>query len=299
MRAQRAATRTLSQFLGMYEKPLFPWPDLSNVTYVLGLMSLTGATTHEFLQRESVSDAFARDIVQSATRANYGQNIDEIHALEGMVCLITDGAKSIAGGNWQIFQKFLHSSGAEVRLESGVSTIKLGQKGWLVDGESFDFVVMAAPFHSTGIQAPIEVEEPEYVRIHVTLFTTTAPLSEVYFGQSPPDVILTTKQDMIESPPFNSISLLRIMKNGQYLYKVFSPKEFDPRILDASPTWVYRHVWNAYPRLFPHVSFERIELAPGFFYTSGMESLISTMETNALMGKNIAALIHRRLGEGK
>lgn len=29
----------------------------------------------------------------------------------------------------------------------------------------------------------------------------------------------------------------------------------------------------------------------GFYYTSGMESFISTMETNALMGMNIAQLI--------
>jgi len=34
-----------------------------------------------------------------------------------------------------------------------------------------------------------------------------------------------------------------------------------------------------------------LELARGFYYTSGMESFISTMETSALMGMNVAQLI--------
>jgi prenylcysteine oxidase/farnesylcysteine lyase len=32
-------------------------------------------------------------------------------------------------------------------------------------------------------------------------------------------------------------------------------------------------------------------LARGFYYTSGMESFISTMETSALMGMNVARLV--------
>lgn len=39
------------------------------------------------------------------------------------------------------------------------------------------------------------------------------------------------------------------------------------------------------------MTFEEIELAPGIFYTSGIESFISTMETSALMGKNVARLV--------
>jgi prenylcysteine oxidase / farnesylcysteine lyase len=39
------------------------------------------------------------------------------------------------------------------------------------------------------------------------------------------------------------------------------------------------------------VTFEDPELARGFYYTSGIESFISTMETSALMGMNVAQLI--------
>jgi prenylcysteine oxidase/farnesylcysteine lyase len=65
--------------------------------------------------------------------------------------------------------------------------------------------------------------------------------------------------------------------------------------LVASPnddiTWFYPHVWNSYPYEYPRVTFEDIELARGLYYTAGIESFISTMETSALMGKNVAQLL--------
>ena len=39
------------------------------------------------------------------------------------------------------------------------------------------------------------------------------------------------------------------------------------------------------------ITFEDLELARGFYYTSGIENFISTMETSALMGMNVAQLI--------
>lgn len=56
-------------------------------------------------------------------------------------------------------------------------------------------------------------------------------------------------------------------------------------------TWYHPKVWHSYPYEFPRVTFEDPELARGFYYTSGIESFISTMETSALMGMNVAQLI--------
>lgn len=50
-------------------------------------------------------------------------------------------------------------------------------------------------------------------------------------------------------------------------------------------------MWNSYPYEYPRVTFEDIELARGLYYTAGIESFISTMETSALMGKNVAQLL--------
>lgn len=56
-------------------------------------------------------------------------------------------------------------------------------------------------------------------------------------------------------------------------------------------SWYYPHVWNSYPYEYPRVTFEDPELARGFYYTSGIESFISTMETSSLMGMNVAQLV--------
>ena len=55
-------------------------------------------------------------------------------------------------------------------------------------------------------------------------------------------------------------------------------------------------MWNSYPYLPPRLTFEDIRLDPGNFggglwYTSGIESFISTMETSSLMGMNVAKLV--------
>jgi len=167
-----------------------------------------------------------------------------------------------------------------------------------------------------------------YVKLHVTLFTSPYPLNGAYFNVAPgaevPTTILTTlptdevpenPEKGVGSPGFFSISTLRTVVNPktlhkEYLYKVFSPEELTFKFLSgilgvpvpedlntitidsgAAISWYYPHVWRSYPYEYPRVTFEEIELARGFYYTSGMESFISTMETSALMGMNVAQLI--------
>lgn len=70
--------------------------------------------------------------------------------------------------------------------------------------------------------------------------------------------------------------------------------------MNPAISWYYPHVWQSYPVEYPRITFEDPELARGFYYTSGMESFISTMETSALMGMNVAQLIvndFQQLGE--
>jgi prenylcysteine oxidase/farnesylcysteine lyase len=71
------------------------------------------------------------------------------------------------------------------------------------------------------------------------------------------------------------------------------PKDLSKIDIDSGDaiSWYYPYVWHSYPYEYPRVTFEEIELARGFYYTSGIESFISTMETSALMGMNVAQLI--------
>ncbi|RMJ23308.1 Prenylcysteine [Aspergillus sp. HF37] len=103
-----------------------------------------------------------------------------------------------------------------------------------------------------------------------------------------------------------------------YVYKIFSPQRptasFIARVLGIQPSntststsanddssigdlpksdisWFHEKLWNPYPFLYPRVTFDEPELARNVWYTSGIEGFISTMETSALMGRNVAALV--------
>lgn len=150
-------------------------------------------------------------------------------------------------------------------------------------------------------------------------------------GSKAPDAILTTlgPNDKPKSGAdgagvagFYSISTLRTITNPttmkeEYVYKIFSPSKITSEFLsellgtqvpetfvssgrerddDENATvdpvsWYYPHIFHSYPILYPRVTFQDPIVGDGLYYVSGMESFISTMETSALMGMNVARLI--------
>jgi len=56
-------------------------------------------------------------------------------------------------------------------------------------------------------------------------------------------------------------------------------------------SWYHAAVFHPYPQKQPRITFQDPVLRDGLYYTSGIESFISTMETSALMGMNVARLI--------
>lgn len=194
--------------------------------------------------------------------------------------------------------------------------------------QSFDSVILASPHQFANVDLPDLQQVPDeipYVTLHVTLFTSPHLLSPTFFnmpsGEPAPKVILTTLPpnevpkegaEEVGSPGFFSISLLQPVTNpqtgaGEYLYKIFSPGPTNATFLshllgvryfneeelsNKDVTWIYRKVWRSYPYEIPRVTFEQTKLdSDGLWYTGGMDSFISTMETNSLMGRNIARLI--------
>lgn len=353
----------VGRFLRLYEEPLFPFQSLTEAAAALDLLNATSSPGSRFLAVNQISELFSRDIIQASTRVNYGQNLALIHGLESMVCMATDGAVSVDGGNWQIFAGALKASQADVKLNSTVTAIVRNDDGTVritshQSGEldspqtaqeaTFDEVIIAGPLQYSGISIspPLEriPDDIPYAKLHVTLLSSPHRISPRYFGLSrpnarAPETILTTLPeglDLGSSPHgvgpagFWSISILRTvdypgMDNGEerpeqhYVYKIFSPErptaEFVAQILDieylngtesvivsqgnttigdlpkSDISWFHEKLWHPYPLLYPRVTFEEIRLAPGVWYTSGIESFISTMETSALMGRNVAALM--------
>lgn len=199
------------------------------------------------------------------------------------------------------------------------------------DEDNFDAVVLAAPLQFSNIDiSALTTHIPDkipYVNLHVTLFATSRKLAGVHFNMKPtdpvPDTVLTTlgpsehpanHTESVGKTGFFSISTLRIVTNPvtqqqEYVYKIFSPRTLNTTLLcslfgfqsvdtiedlqelEGGLSWYYEKVWNSYPYMYPRVTFEEIELAQGLWYTSGIESFISTMETSALMGMNVAKMI--------
>ncbi|CAI7647474.1 unnamed protein product [Penicillium bialowiezense] len=347
LRTQKLVKSTVGRFLRLYEEPLFPFKSLSNATAALNLLNTTASTGEQFLHANDIDSLFAREIIQASTRVNYGQNLQLIHGLESIVCMATDGAVSIEGGNWRIFDGVLGASAADVRLNTTVTAIVRNQDGsvslssksntaTVQTHETYDEVVIAGPlqYSDLSIQPPLE-HTPDvipYVNLHVTLFSSPHRIAPQYFGQDPnsqvPETILTTLPEGLDlgSNPagvgpsgFWSISTLRTVERStedsestpHYVYKIFSPEqptaEFIAAILGlesavvengtigdlpkSDVSWFHEKLWNPYPVLYPRVTFEDAVLAPSVWYTGGIESFISTMETSALMGRNVATLM--------
>lgn len=334
--------KTVAKFLKMYEEPVFPFTQgLSEAAQAVGLTAVTAATGEQYIRENGITGAFAREVVQAATRVNYAQNLGGIHGLEAMVSMAAEGAMAVEGGNWRIFDQMIKSSEAEVCLATTVNTVSKEKNGTFVlsfgdDGEQqlFDAVIVATPWQYadldvSSLKLDREPDEVPYVELHVTLFTSPHLLSPAFFNlgadKHAPLVILTTLPegeppkrgaDGVGSPGFFSISLLRPITNPEtdaeeYLYKIFSPEPVkadflgsllgvanrsgsgsdDENLPESDVTWIYRKVWNSYPYEYPRVTFEDAELGPNLWYTGGMDSFISTMETNALMGMNVARLL--------
>lgn len=347
IRTQSLMKRTVQSFLRLYDAPLFPFPSLSAAAEAVGLLDATASPGQTFLSNNSVAEDFARDIIQASTRVNYGQNLPLIHGLEAMVCMAADGAMAVAGGNWQIFDRMLRASGAEVYLNHTVTAIRRSADddgSWIVIVDTpvgrasyvFDEVVIAGPLQYSGIQIePAPAHPPDeipFVTLHVTLFVSPHRLSPQYFhtNEPVPETVLTTlprgtdlgsSEKGVGPAGFWSISTLRTVdvatEDGrveqQYVYKIFTPERVTAKFvrdilaLNSTTTteddatigdlpaqdisWSHEKVWHPYPFLYPRVTFEEPVLAPGLWYTGGIESFISTMETSALMGKNVAALM--------
>jgi prenylcysteine oxidase/farnesylcysteine lyase len=268
---------------------------------------------------------------------NYASNLATIHGLETMVCMATNGAMAIAGGNWQIFDRMLQSSPyISTHFNTSVTHISKQSDGTYNltvsnDIIQYDQVILASPLQFSNLvidpKPKHTPDEIPYVKLHTTLFASPYKLHPPAFNlptdQPVPQHVLTTlhpseenASDPKSGPGFNSISLIDSGVNNlttpprlEYIYKIFSYEEVTGEFLsrylgravsdeeankgdpNGTISWIHRKLWHAYPKELPRVTFDEIKLDDGLWYTSSIEPFISTMETSALMGKNVARLV--------
>ncbi|KAH8831889.1 Prenylcysteine lyase-domain-containing protein [Flagelloscypha sp. PMI_526] len=293
-------------YVKIYTTHIPRWQSISDLASSLGFSSLLPQTLLTYLRANDVSDAYSTELLEGATRVNYGQNKD-LHRFHRRTTPV-----SIEGGNFQIFENFVTYSGATVHLNTVVTSIQAGASGsnkWILStGAStfeFDYVILAAPFHQTGIVVPpsiaASIPAQPYVHLHVTLFTTTqSNFNSDYFNlTSPPQVMLTSNNRARQVPPapgpsFNSITYQGKISDTESYVKIFSSQMISNQeiheIVD-NVGWIYRKEWDAYPYLPPPTTFPPIKLADGFYYVNAFEPFMSTMETETIASRNVVDLL--------
>ncbi|KAF9401629.1 hypothetical protein BGX21_001096, partial [Mortierella sp. AD011] len=223
--------------------------------------------TNHFLQDNNIGDQYNTEVVEVATRVNYGSNLHEIHALGALVTMAADDAFQIQGGNFQIFEGMVGRSKANVRLGTKIARIQrlksksndtesrfeitttTGQK------EIFDTIIIAAPIQSTDIKFDFDmppVPEVKYRTIYATF--VLGHVNPAYFNVASakdfPAHILTTNS----GAEFISLSIQTTLKNGETITKIFSQDPIQDELLDrlySNRTWVKSKLWKAYPHLEP------------------------------------------------
>ncbi|KAG0262511.1 hypothetical protein BG011_010094 [Mortierella polycephala] len=220
-----------------------------------------------FLEENGIGKLYTKEIVEVATRVNYGSNLNEIHALGALVTMAAEDALQVQDGNFQLFEGMVGRSKAHVRLNTKVMRVRKVaplHKGaeprfevTTASGHSeiFDSVVIAAPIHSTNIDFDLDLPpQPKvnYRTIHATF--VRGHINPAYFNMTSadklPSHILTTNTDA----EFTSLSIQVRLSTGETVTKIFSPEPIQADLLDrlySSRTWVKQKVWKAYPRMQP------------------------------------------------
>ncbi|KAL0950719.1 hypothetical protein HGRIS_007495 [Hohenbuehelia grisea] len=315
-KADGLITAVVDKFLTLYSRRFPTWDTIFRLANRLGWVELISQTTDKYFRAAGVSTRYTREFLEGSTRINYGQNVDFIHALEGACSQATDGATSIRGGNFQIFEQFLQRSKANVQLNTKVASITARPFGstneWTVRttsgrSQQYKAVILAAPFHTSGIAlSPLlaaRIPPQPYVHLHVTmLVTNSSTFNKAYFGLAPnasvPSLMLTSAEGIRRGrpgPEFNSISYHGLVRPGEWAVKIFSDHRISDatlqRILPNSVRWVYRKEWDAYPKLPPTKTFPPVKLSKGLYYVNAFEPLISTMETETIASRNVVQLM--------
>ena len=128
----------IKKFITLYIPEPPKWDSIADLASSLEWLPLVNNTTLDYFSEYGVSEAFVYEVVEAATRVNYGQvrtltcphnhrtptaiqDVTELHALEGAASMATGGATGIQGGNIQLFEHFLKRSGASVHLNTTVN----------------------------------------------------------------------------------------------------------------------------------------------------------------------------------
>lgn len=110
----------LVHFTKLYDHDFGTWKDIPSVVSQVKLLDTVAQTAAEYFDTQGVGLKFSRELVDAATRVNYGQSLEHIHGFGGVVSMSADSASTVVTGNRAIFENFIRASGANLLLNTTV-----------------------------------------------------------------------------------------------------------------------------------------------------------------------------------
>ena len=297
-------------------------------------------TPSAYLRSKWISGKFVDEYATASVRASFGQDKFDSNAYHLALALnsLIQPLFRLKGGNSKLIDGMIAASLADVHHSQQVVEItnfsndSVGVRSRSVSKEnpeefkaSFDSVIIAAPWASTGILLPDFTIQPatvEYTEMHVTHLLSPFDLNPQTFklenGDPCPDDIMSlpikTPKPTEEPKPFDFFRLTKVhslpaqeQKPKLDLYRLLTPKATTsaqllsllriPKESAAEPiSWQHNQHWPfAYPKAdyeqYPYFS----EVADNIYITANIELIGSRMETAVIMGKNMAELVDAKL----
>jgi len=327
LRLEKFFSDILTNFLGIYEKleDGIGYATVTNILDAMGsdMVGLTTVTLKEKLALLDLSKDVIDELVTVATRFNYGQMPDTVHAFVGAVGLIGFDKKlwAVEGGNYKVAQCALEMSGArlvraevtEVRKSDSDESFVVkysSEKSSEMINEEFDIVIVAAPLTSDKTSMLLPLSQVFPGNYHTTVATVIRG-NLVAEGIGYKDDNSTTPNNFYLSTNYPMWSIEKLTpvdydptrdQDLPPVFKLFSSHQ----LTDTELASMFSEIelvsvtnWLAYPSYTVSDDLTSFHVTPGMFYTSRIEWAASAMEMSVIAAKNIANMVAQYLDKNQ
>ena len=257
------------------------------------------------IQNVGLDNKLVTDLVGAATKFNYGQLPDTMHAFVGAVALIGFDKRlwAVEGGNLRVSECLLNQSGAKIVRSEVKNVVNIGDQ-WKVEdsGATFDVVILAAPLTEDKSKLRIQnISNAVSGSYHRTVSTLVrGDLNFSSLGLSNADLLTSHYFYPSSTFPVWSVETMTPVDYSEAdtdlpsVHRLFSHQPLTEEILDTLFTRieeVSETDWLAYPQYYPDADFALFALDPGLYYINSVETAASAMEMSVLGARNVVNLI--------
>ena len=303
-RARNRTRAVADRFDDIYDHPGTAFATPTALLGSVGLADLQSQSGHEYLTDSGVDPQFVNELIAGTTRTIYGQD-PALNAFACLTALTGMGGDTYTLGlsNATLCDRLFTAAEATVRTETPVERVTLGPDGARLTASTgsrdYDAVCLATPAESAGIELsgvtrPAGYGDREISKLSVAY--VAGRLDPEAFGeQSPedvPEVVVTSVDSTAGFVHLRDVS----ERAGRPAYKLTTQGGATPELLDSLFATVDETAevsWRAFPRLDPELPTPPFRLADGLYYVNAMESIVSTMETQAIAARSVANLVVR------